>query len=195
MGFTDNLSNIMAKRNVTAYRLAKEVGVHQTTIKNWLDGESEPKIAALEKIVAFFGITYDELLGDDEYDTTRGDKGCIVYSDDGSAGLTLVQLGPGGRDGVLYLPDSLLLSLARLNREGVETVCNVADGLTNILKYQREECYSDPLDTEPPESAYDLLEREYHGYNGPVYKPSRDISVEPFGDDDGDDKSLRPFGD
>ena len=90
MGFTDNLSNIMAKRNVTAYRLAKEVGVHQTTIKNWLDGESEPKIAALEKIVAFFGITYDELLGDDEYDTTRGDKGCIVYSDDGSAGLTLV---------------------------------------------------------------------------------------------------------
>lgn len=194
MGFTDNLSSIMAKKNVTAYRLSKEVGVHQTTIKNWLEGESEPKIAALEKIVMFFGITYDELLGDAEYDATRGGKDGIVYSDDGSTGLTLVQLGPGGRDGVLYLPDSLLLSFAHLNRQGVEAVCDVADGLTSIVKYQREEHYSDPLDPEPPESAYDLLEREYRNYKGTIYKPSRDISVEPFGND-GDDKSLRPFGD
>lgn len=195
MGFAENLSSLMDYHNISMYRLAKEVGVHQTTIKNWLDGESEPKIAALEKIVGFLGVSYDELLGDVEYNPSRGTKGAISFSDDGSLGLTLVQLGPGSRDGVLYLPDSLLLSFVHLNRKGIEAVCDVADGLTSIVKYQREECYSDPLDPEPPESAYDLLEREYHNYKGPIYKPSRDISVEPFGDDAGDDKSLRPFGD
>lgn len=194
MGFTANLSHFMEYHNVSMYRLAKEIGVHQTTVKKWLDGESEPKIAILEKIVGFFGISYDELLGDVEYDPSKGSKVAISFSDDGSLGLTLVQLGPGGRDGVLYLPDSLLLSFARLNRKGVEAVCDVADGLTTVVKYQREECYSDPLDPEPPESAYDLLEREYRNYKGTIYKPSRDISAEPFGND-GDDKSFRPFGD
>lgn len=194
MGFAENLSNLMDYHNISMYRLAKEVGVHQTTIKNWLDGESEPKIAALEKIAGLLGVSYDELLGDVEYNPSRGTKGSISFSDDGSLGLTLVQLGPGGRDGVLYLPDSLLLSFVHLNRKGIEAVCDVADGLTTVVKYQREECYSDPLDPEPPESAYDLLEREYRNYKGTIYKPSRDISAEPFGND-GDDKSLRPFGD
>lgn len=177
------------------YRLAKEVGVHQTTVKNWLEEESEPKIAALEKIVGLLGVSYDELLGDVEYDPSRGSKGSISFLDDGSLGLTLVQLGPGGRDGVLYMPDNLLCTFARLNRKGVETVCDVADGLSTIVAYQREEESYDPLDTEPPESPYDKLMREYRNYKGYVYKPSRDISKEPFGTDEFDDRSLRPFGD
>ena len=177
------------------YRLAKEVGVHQTTVKNWLDGESEPKIAALEKIVGLLGVSYDELLGDAEYDPSRGTKGSISFMDDGSLGLTLVQLGPGGRDGVLYLPDQLLCTFSRLNRKGVETVCDVADGLATIVAYQREEESHDPLDTEPPESPYDQLMQEYRNYKGHVYKPSRDIIREPFGNDTFYDKSLHPFGD
>ena len=195
MGFTANLSHFMEYHNVSMYRLAKEIGVHQTTVKKWLDGESEPKIAILEKIVGFFGISYDELLGDVEYDPSKGSKVAISFSDDGSLGLTLVQLGPGGRDGVLYLPDVLLCTFARLNRKGVETVCDVADGLSTIVAYQREEESYDPLDTEPPESPYDQLMREYRNYKGYVYKPSRDITKEPFGADEFDDKSLRPFGD
>ncbi len=159
------------------------------------DSKDKAMVSAIEKVVKFLGISYDELLKRANFDPACGVKGNIRFSDDGSAGLTLVQLGPGGRDGVLYLPDSLLLSFARLNRKGVEAVCDVADGLTSIVKYQREECCSDSLDPEPPESEYDLLEREYRNCTYPVYTPSRDISVEPFGDDDGDDKSFRPFGD
>ena len=48
MGFAENLSKLMKHNNISMYRLAKEVDVHQTTVKNWLDGESEPKIAALK---------------------------------------------------------------------------------------------------------------------------------------------------
>lgn len=163
--------------------------------KSGNDSKDKAMVSAIEKVVKFLGISYDELLKRANFDPACGVKGNIRFSDDGSAGLTLVQLGNGGRDGVLYLPDSLLLSFSHLNRKGVEAVCDVADGLTSIVKYQREECYSAPLDTEPPESEYDLLEREYRNYNGPVYTPSRDISVEPFGNDAGDDKSYRPFGD
>ena len=179
MGFAANLSRLMEYHNISMYRLAKEVGVHQTTVKNWLEGESEPKIAALEKIVGLLGVSYDELLGDVEYDPSRGSKGSISFVDDGSLGLTLVQLGPGGRDGVLYMPDNLLCTFARLNRKGVETVCDVADGLSTIVAYQRNEESPDPLDTEPPESPYDKLMREYRNYKGYVYKPSRDITNEP----------------
>ena len=195
MGFAANLSRLMEYHNISMYRLAKEVGVHQTTVKNWLEEESERKIAALEKIVGLLGVSYDELLGDVEYDPSRGSKGSISFVDDGSLGLTLVQLGPGGRDGVLYMPDNLLCTFARLNRKGVETVCDVADGLSTIVAYQRNEESPDPLDTEPPESPYDKLMREYRNYKGYVYKPSRDISKEPFGTDEFDDRSLRPFGD
>lgn len=181
-------------------KVAKALNISvETLILGNTDSDKNSKddamVSAIEKIVKFLGISYDELLKRANFDPACGVKGNIRFSNDGSAGLTLVQLGNGGRDGVLYLPDSLLLSFARLNRKGVEAVCDVADGLTSIVKYQREECYSDSLDPEPPESEYDLLEREYRNYNGPVYTPSRDISVEPFGNDAGDDKSYRPFGD
>ena len=177
------------------YRLAKEVDVHQATVKNWLDGESEPKIAALEKMVKLFGVPYDELLGTVDFESVQGTNGAITFSNDGSPGLTLVQLGVNGRDGIAYLPDALLLAFVQMNRDGVETVCDVATRLARLTACQREEHHSDPLDPEPPESAYDLLEREYRNYKGTIYKPSRDISEEPFGADDGDDKSFRPFGD
>ena len=57
MGFAANLSRLMEYHNISMYRLAKEVGVHQTTVKNWLEEESEPKIAALEKIVGLLGVS------------------------------------------------------------------------------------------------------------------------------------------
>ena len=204
MGFPENLHRIMESQHISMYGLSKAIGVHQSTIKNWLDGVNEPKIAVLDKIVEFFDITYDELLDKSDFDPARGSKGAITFSDDNSPGLTLVQLGPGGRDGVLYLPDGLLCAFAKLNRKGVETVCDVADGLSTIVAYQRVEESSDPLDTEPPESPYDKLMREYRNYHGHIYKPSRDNTKEPFGSDDFSngsdsngfiDKSLRPFGD
>lgn len=195
MGFAENLNRLMKHSNISMYRLAKEVDVHQATVKNWLEGESEPKIAALEKMVKLFGVPYDELLGTVDFESVQGTNGAITFSNDGSPGLTLVQLGVNGRDGIAYLPDALLLAFVQMNRDGVETVCDVATRLARLTACQREEHYSDPLDPEPPESAYDLLEREYRNYKGTIYKPSRDISEEPFGADDGDDKSFRPFGD
>ena len=50
MDFPENLRRLMQRDGITMYRLSREVGVHQTTIKNWLDGESEPKINMLTSV-------------------------------------------------------------------------------------------------------------------------------------------------
>lgn len=50
MEFAQRLRHAMEDKSITAYRLAKELGVHQTTIKNWLDGKGEPHLAQLKRI-------------------------------------------------------------------------------------------------------------------------------------------------
>ena len=53
MGFPENLHRLMQRDNISMYRLARELDVHQTTIKNWLSGESEPKLMYLKCYLTF----------------------------------------------------------------------------------------------------------------------------------------------
>lgn len=46
----------MENRSVTMYRLAKDLGVHQTTIKNWLEGKGEPRISEIQAIADTLGV-------------------------------------------------------------------------------------------------------------------------------------------
>lgn len=62
MSFSQGLKEAMEKKGVTAYRLSKDLGVHQTTISNWLNGKSTPKAQMLEKIADYFSMTVDQLL-------------------------------------------------------------------------------------------------------------------------------------
>jgi transcriptional regulator with XRE-family HTH domain len=59
MEFSQIISELMQKSGTSAYRLAKEVGVHQTTIKNWLTGKTDPSFDKLPKICNFFGVSMD----------------------------------------------------------------------------------------------------------------------------------------
>lgn len=65
MQVAQRIEKIMQEKGITKYRLAKELGVHQTTVKNWLDGKTEPKYEMLERIAAVLSIEawrlfYDE---------------------------------------------------------------------------------------------------------------------------------------
>lgn len=64
MGFKANLYGLMQKNNVNSYKLAKSVGVHVSTVTNWLNG-SNPKIEHLRSLSVFFGIPVDEILKED----------------------------------------------------------------------------------------------------------------------------------
>lgn len=61
--FGQRLSELMEKNKTSAYRLAKELDVHQTTIANWREGKSEPKASDIVNIAILFNVSCDYLLG------------------------------------------------------------------------------------------------------------------------------------
>ena len=67
MSYATNLCDLMQSRGISSYKLAKEVGVHVSTVTNWKGG-SNPKIEHVKKVADYFGVTVDELLS--EKDTT-----------------------------------------------------------------------------------------------------------------------------
>lgn len=62
MNFAQNLKRVMDEKQFTKYRLSKMLDVHQTTVKNWLDGKTEPKFEMIEKIADALGVSTNDLL-------------------------------------------------------------------------------------------------------------------------------------
>lgn len=55
------LLELQKERMVTNYRLAKEIGVHQTTIKNWQEG-CTPLLEHLGALCKYFAVPMDEFM-------------------------------------------------------------------------------------------------------------------------------------
>ena len=61
MGFKENLYELMQKKNINSYKLAKSVGVHVSTVTNWLNG-SNPTLEHLRSLSLFFDVPVGDLL-------------------------------------------------------------------------------------------------------------------------------------
>ena len=66
MSFAKNLAKLQEERGETNYRLAKEIGVKQTSIANWKQGKTKPLMVYAERLAEHFGVTVDELLEPDK---------------------------------------------------------------------------------------------------------------------------------
>lgn len=66
MEFAQNLKSVMESKSITMYRLAKELGIHQTTIKNWLEGKGEPRISEVHAIAAALNVDFYSLASWDQ---------------------------------------------------------------------------------------------------------------------------------
>lgn len=55
----------MDKTGITNYKLAKKLGVSQTSISNWRSGERVPRKKLKENVLKLFGVTESDLKGDD----------------------------------------------------------------------------------------------------------------------------------
>lgn len=61
--FNEILKKLMTEKNISNYRLAKEIGVSNSTIANWLNGTAHPNNERLQKLSEYFAVPVDYLLG------------------------------------------------------------------------------------------------------------------------------------
>lgn len=62
MSFEKNLQNLMKKKQVTNYRLAKNLCVSATTVGYWVSGKNQPDLASAMKLAEYFGVTVEALM-------------------------------------------------------------------------------------------------------------------------------------
>ncbi len=62
--FSTNLRNRLYEKNKTQAQLAKYVGVSQTSVSHWINGEILPRPKMIDKICDFLICTSDDLMTD-----------------------------------------------------------------------------------------------------------------------------------
>ncbi|MBE7085073.1 MAG: helix-turn-helix transcriptional regulator [Clostridiales bacterium] len=63
MKIGENIKYLMKVKNLTQSALAKEIGVKQNTISQWITGTNEPSCETILKLCKILDSTPNELLG------------------------------------------------------------------------------------------------------------------------------------
>lgn len=61
--FSEILRKLMSEKDISNYRVAKDINVSNTTIANWLNGVSRPNNEKLQKLADYFDVSVDYLIG------------------------------------------------------------------------------------------------------------------------------------
>lgn len=64
-------SYLLEKNNKTIYRVAVDTGISTTTLYDWRDGRSKPKIDKLKILADYFGVSLEYFLEDEKPDERR----------------------------------------------------------------------------------------------------------------------------
>lgn len=64
MDFQQKLEQLLIENNISKYRLAKNIGVSQSTIDNWVKGKTKPHFNYIKQIADYFSVTQECLLDD-----------------------------------------------------------------------------------------------------------------------------------
>ena len=64
--FSANLRNKLIAKNRTQADLARFLGVSQTSVSHWCNGEVMPRANMVDRIAVFLGCSSDELMADNE---------------------------------------------------------------------------------------------------------------------------------
>ena len=117
---------LLRKKGVSSYKVAKEAGVTQTALSNWKSGRSTPTAKTLQKIADYFGVTIDYLMtGNDSSEqqglTARDNRDIAKDLDNIMKKLTSGENGPASYNGEEISPeaaelfkDELEIALKRL---------------------------------------------------------------------------------
>ena len=64
MNIAETLKKMMDEKKVSRSRLGREIGVHTSTVSNWLDGK-DVKLENLATLCSYFDCTMDYFVGDE----------------------------------------------------------------------------------------------------------------------------------
>lgn len=53
---------LLTEKDVTAYRMCKDLGLHTSSVTAWRKGDYKPSVTTLKKIADYFGVTVDYFL-------------------------------------------------------------------------------------------------------------------------------------
>lgn len=71
MIFSDNLKKLMKSKGISRKQLSIDIGVKYTTLTDWINGKTYPRIDKIDLLAEYFGISKSELiergLGNNEY--------------------------------------------------------------------------------------------------------------------------------
>lgn len=62
----DKFKKLCEIKNVTPYRVSKETGIQTSTLSDWKNGKSTPKLEKLQKIADFFGVSVEYFTSEEE---------------------------------------------------------------------------------------------------------------------------------
>lgn len=66
MDFSQKLKQLMDERNISAYKLARDVNCSQTSVRNWLSNTRTPQPRTVLMLCDYFGVSEDEMMGREE---------------------------------------------------------------------------------------------------------------------------------
>ena len=72
MAIADNIKLLRLKRDWTQEHLADLVGVTRSTVTQWETGWSQPRMGAVEKLAAAFGVSVADMVDDGQRELPRG---------------------------------------------------------------------------------------------------------------------------
>lgn len=59
----ENFEKLLVKNHKTAYQVAKDTGIAQSTFSDWKSGRSKPKVDKLVILADYFGVNIEYFLG------------------------------------------------------------------------------------------------------------------------------------
>lgn len=62
MSFPEKLRALMQKQSISAYRLAKDIGLSPQSVGYWLAGQKTPDLQSALKLAAYFNTTVEQLM-------------------------------------------------------------------------------------------------------------------------------------
>ena len=64
MAISENIRRLQDQRGESNYRLAKTIGVSQSSVASWRDGKTRPLNVYVEKLAEHFGCSVEDLTGE-----------------------------------------------------------------------------------------------------------------------------------